>query len=413
MILKRSIKYITIVSTLIMLCVVVLPVPAYARPKTFNRNNVVRLESMDALLRINDMTFKGKLVSNKMTDAELDALIQETLDEMGMTDAEFDDLNRQIFERDMTSEIDAFCTVLGLGIGNSSDALEVLWRLHQGDNAGAYAHFKEILIHNLTLPGKMSKMYKDWENVLKWYQENARTSGRIRDFYRKLNNKIADKFKDRNWTLEFIGATAKKPFTFGKEQCTEYWTLNMVLIKNGTGQNYDAAGEYKGNYTIEIEYDLDNMVKQFVAEQDLWQQLYTTEYTTGHTRQVSDGVHSAERTLTGEASALINPYSTSTVTPYQFVDGKTVNVSDIGFSVSYTTPAGAMGWNLYYSADEDNILGLTSDYWCTVPEMGIPDQASFTNPWEAYGDIWKRGDNSGSSKWNLTLTLTPIGGARW
>ena len=98
-----------------------------------------------------------------------------------------------------------------------------------------------------------------WEAFLKLEEFYALLNDRVQEYFQK----IQDEFK-----IEFKDAVDEKTFTLGGVECKEKWTLNMTLNYDRSEWfcSYDECfgccfngylpGLYKGEYTIDIEYDL-------------------------------------------------------------------------------------------------------------------------------------------------------------
>ena len=417
---KKGMRIAAILLAILLACAILPPTTAQARPKSFDSSMLNRSEqSVNAKLQIGDMVFNGKLINKALSDDETDKLIEETLAEMGMTDADFDALNARVNPSPTQEELNALrdnmITLLGLPAVGASDEINLaaslltaIDQMGQGDFSGLGKNYLNLMIQSEAMMSNpiagyfyIKNMGQDLKDLLKSMQEsyNGPRGERERtmaDFYGRLNSKIYNELRKRNrlWKLEFAGATAQKPFMLLDRQTDEKWTLDMVLGQKDAAESVaaDPNGSYEGDYTITIDYSLDTLPDALLESEKSWDSSSDFKLTGG-------GAHTAKRTLTGHAAVQLNAYGSSDISPKQNGDNKDVNISGIVIHGTVTGDS-VENYDLVFSADAQNLGFNCTNHYDT--EVGQIDDFSYSDAWETWSDIWKRGDNAVQG-WKLTL----------
>ena len=429
---RKITKAISILLAMAMLCVL-MPQTAYARPKTFNIGRISSKEFATLQVTIEDMSFYGQ-VRLAVTETDLDKLINETLYEVDLTEAEFDQLNdpnRPLTQQEMNDIRDGLVTAAGLldaagltGVGNAAGVYKALDQFDQGDYKGSYYTLYDMMPISSGQFESQMRVAADYINGIKLILQYATDSyGPINDFYRRLRDKIKDgKF---GMLIVFQNARAdKKTFSLFGTENTEQWTLNMTLMRyregvldNNTRINEGISGRYEGSYSIDIDYDLSGFQQnaKSVVLNNGW--LNNFPYQTWlanwnlNLEQISYGTCNVKRTLAGEAIAQINTQSvrpTATyITPTQKSDEKNVSISDIKFSSvgsGRDTSKSVLDSEYTVSADKDTFYFDVSKWIVTYPTAStgdISDRSPAAEiPWDK--EIWKRGDKAGQG-WKLKV----------
>ena len=444
----RKIRLLSTLLAIATLCAAFPLSTAQARPRTFDIGEIGGITPyIPATLQIGDMTFYGVLVSEYANSSELESLIQEALEEAGLTEEEFDKINlnalsnrfSNMSKKEIDDLRDAIVTAGSLidPIGGVVlNAAKIIDQMNKGDVMDAATTWFDVLT-DLTwaIPGNplvFYKVYKDANEFLNvgrqiWsWGGSAVDSIKIGDFYSSLAHKVNTRTKGLNYpyVLQFTGAADTRTFTFEDVPCEEKWTLTMALKQTKSVWRhmvYDDIGmfsitqksyfgEYEGDFTIDIEYDL-NVMPNILAEE--LQKSYGEEFIVGTAPPVrviiditvtSEGTHSVTRRLTGRAGATIMEpyYNAKGITAYLDVanDWKDVDVSGIVINkrMWYQVPEAFWEYidNWRYSADAENVLlenlfVRDYGYYYDVRE-NTWDDWQIVGSWEGYSNIWERGD---------------------
>lgn len=230
----------------------------------------------------------------------------------------------------------------------------------------------------------------------------------IAQFYYRLNNLIDYELK-KNLVVQFDKAKASKKFTIlFEEQFTETWTLDMKLfmVESETLGNVD--GTYEGQYTIEIDYDLDGLADVIMK---VWEDSFNSEPLRDATATLTNpGMAVASRTLEGKAEAYIHRRSTSncTIHPNQSSDKKAVNVFGISIHVYTVTTGDIENRDIEYFGNEEglsfhhrNFESVTTDGYVHT----LPDYTESPDSLKSYGDMYQRGDKA-KDGWKIRITPT-------
>ena len=417
---KKYIRITALLLSVTLLFTLIPPVSAEAsRPTGFRTSRLrsLRNNNMKAVLKIDDMVFNGVIRIAGLSDEKLDELIQQTLSEMGMSEADFNELYFKsldtLTQQDLNNIRDAVITAGGLVAhpvaGEAAYVIKVMDQFSQGDRWGLAKTALERGLSSNPMTGSFI-LAKDILSLLKlahdeYTGDRATAARKINDFYNNLDRKVAKEIVSQNvgWRVEFIGATAKKTFTFYREQFSEIWTLDMVLTKSTPSY----VGIYEGDYTINIEYDLSRMVYE------LQQSYIDTFSSTPGIREVrvdiiSHGTTNAKRTLSGRATASVGvgSWDIVTITPSNTNDNKDVSVSGIAMHLYDAGDDQYEHRDLEYSADESTVTLNHRNYTLTNEggTFPLPDYAD-PRPWEEFCDIYQRGDRAkeNTPKWELSM----------
>ena len=188
----------------------------------------------------------------------------------------------------------------------------------------------------------------------------------------------------------------------------------MELHRVQADSKLNIDGKYKGNYTINIEYDLSRLADAI--------RQYTERHYRGYpeiesvsVNVTNPGTTSAKRTLSGEAEALVmvyNPLVTNlrgsrcSIEPNQKSDEKDVSVSNIAMHVTLSNKEydSVTNGDDGYSADARIISYSNKNY--NIRHVGLtvasPDQESRLY-WEEMGNMYQRG-NRATDGWHMFLT---------
>jgi len=329
-----------------------------------------------------------------------------------MSEADFNELYFKsldtLTQQDLNNIRDAVITAGGLVAhpvaGEAAYVIKVLDQFSQGDRWGLAQTVLERGLSMNPMTGSFI-MAKDMLSLIKlahdeYTGDRATAARKINDFYNKLDHKVVKEMVSQNvgWKLEFIGATAKKTFTFYEVQYDETWTLDMVLTK--TTPSY--IGVYEGDYTINIEYDLSRMAYDLCN----WYQNAGVMSQAGTVTVTNPGMINAKRTLSGTATASVGvgSWDNINITPSNISDNKEVSVSDVVLYMDIPGESvfGEHG-DVVYSADSE-IVTLLYTNWYNNRGDHRPDIEQ-TLIWENMGDIYYRGDRAkaNSPKWELRM----------
>ena len=236
----------------LVLVLALLPVTAWALPRTFDKSRVHRLDDYLVELKIGDMTFQGKFTNAELTDEKLDELVQKVLAEMGLSEADFDLLNdlvntmnehNTISPEQMQKIFDRWFDMIGAvpGVGQVTTLVQVIIQLNQGDTGGpaqsaaeeAGSQFAEGMADAFDATGKLGKVAGSAlgigkalkaaiegmldSNVAEKAMDRAlglEAYKLLNEFYGKLNREVDKHFKDNapNFMVKFDNAKAEKPF---------------------------------------------------------------------------------------------------------------------------------------------------------------------------------------------------------
>ena len=461
------------------LTLALVPLPARAkRPANFNEARLRNKSSLggEFLLEIGDMDFGGYLTIAGDSEGFLDDMISEVLDEMDMSDTDFDaleDFMKNLFDKQDMADEDwdmlsgKLWDKLGVSYDDLADAIDAIdtatkinwedggWYEQGGVETADYLssgselpnRLKDYLNNNGLSPddlfGDLSGFkeahdrWQSYDQADPDYQLGMDAFKRREEFYKRLNEKLENALKDGDgkyyYAIVFRDAKDTKPFTLFGAQCTETWTLNMVLKLNAVGEHTSAwnplapgnsAAEFKGNYTIEIEYDLSNF--QSSLHSNIWNMGEIGKSLSALTangpwnlanHDFSEGTCNVKRTLAGYATAQVEIYREGdgrySIVPIQNRDVKDVSFSGIDahflwkMSMSYpgVSVKTDLFWDMELKADEN---GLKADFnnghgtTTNTLQGSVPfSESPFTvnTPWE--GTIWDRGDEA-KDGWKLT-----------
>jgi len=425
----RLLSFLLILSFILTL----LPVQtAYALPKSLNKARIHRLDDYRVAVAIRGMVFLGKLTNAKITDAKLDEFIKEVLAEMNLTEEEFDIYNDAIDTMEAHKKVtpeqiqkikERILIIAGAvpGVGIYAAFAALVDKILSQDNLGAMEKASEISTRFMEMagkelvPGTGTSAFRKASGPLKALialydamvsDETAkRVYDRIKgldayriinDFYGRLNAKVDKYYKENeaDYVIVFNNAEGQPTWYFSLFGAVfpERWRLSMELHRVQADSKLNIDGKYKGNYTINIEYEISEMgVAVYNSERKLW--LATKGETDGDAVLNSKGTAYGKRTLSGEAEALImvyNPLVTNlrgsrcSIEPNQKSDVKNVGASGIQMTFYGYVP---IVENDY--ADQDNI-------WMVNPN------AEVVTTWDAEGDMYKRG-NGATSHWLMSL----------
>lgn len=248
-----------------------LPITAYALPRTFDKSRVHRLDDYRVTLKIRDMTFEGKFTNAELTDEKLEEMVKKVLAEMGLDEADFDLLNdlvntmnehNSISPEQMQKIFDRWFDMIGAVpyVGQAATLVQIIIQINKDDYSGpaqnvaeeAGSQFAEGLGDALDASGKLGKaagsawgIGKAIKAAIEGMMESNTAEKAVdralgleayklvNEFYAKLNREVDKHFKDNapNFMVKFDGAQASQPFTLYGTQNTEKWTLNMTLFQ--------------------------------------------------------------------------------------------------------------------------------------------------------------------------------------
>ena len=175
------------------------------------------------------------------------------------------------------------------------------------------------------------------------------------------------------------------------------------------GTNAGLYGGYSGSYTIDIEYDLENMPDVQLEFYKI-SEGYTAASDINLTIDMTDrGTQSAKLTLSGQASAYITVKRNRdcTISPQQDSDKKDVGVSDLSLHVDIAQINDVYQvLDFIYSADANNVNYRRTNDFVSISgtTVNAPDE-DFSNPWEAYTDMYERWDDAKGS-WKISIVPT-------
>jgi len=421
------------------------PTAVYARPKTFDKSRInTATGDLIVHLQISDMIFTGRLTRKELSDEELDKLIKEVLDELGLSEEGFDELKKTIDEgmsqeeknkiRDAATKFVEIIDPTKTGaIGMAAKLNQMLDQLNQGDYSGASESLMDLMRFK-----DIVRDVKDWKNLI----ENAlgesgpvtKAMKTLANFYSKLSAKIHDKIRNEKWgwKIEFKDAKASKPFSLYGTQCTETWTLNAVYEqKANTADNpYEFFGQYLGPFNIKIDYDLSDFhtnietaiwnMPEFSTSLDEFLTITTQRKdgsTPWETTVVDHGISEVKRTLSGRGGALILP-SHKYVDLWVVEDEKQARVENIAIKMHRDRDDGSTtGYDHF-----DHTFTATKEFFINHTVMtggrfgqqyvnGGGDYTAFEGEIRIAWDenIWKRGDNVklyGREEWYIKLTIS-------
>ena len=288
------------------------------RPDGFNEARLWNKSSLGSgfILEIGDMDFRGYLTIAGGSEQFLDDMIEQVLDEMGLSEgdlAAFEGFIDNLFGKQYMTDNDwdtvtvKLSDKLGISfdelvaaIGAIDTASKTGW-----EDAGWHEQGSVVINDYLSSDSEVAKKLNDYlgnsgksstdlfgdlsnfkEAYDKWqsfdphdpdYQLGMDAFKRREEYYKRLNDKIENALKDGDgeyyYAIVFRNATCERLFEFfsglpEKTKFIEKWTLNMALSLNGVGErtsawNPIASGnsyaEFLGPYTIEIEYKVENL----------------------------------------------------------------------------------------------------------------------------------------------------------
>jgi len=465
---KKAISFMLVFALLFAL----IPVsPAYAAfPPSFDKSRVHWLDNYVVTLQIGDMTFNGKLTNAALDDAKLEELVRKVLADMNMTELDFETENMKIKVMESYDTItpqqaqeiyDRWLMMLGgiPGVGKIPALLSTAIGLVQAVMQYAQGRYTDgnltVVVESGQLgtakymdtyldavsgtPGS-SKLGGHVSSVISVLlglvsmvegmmssdfgaRTKARAAGseayrKISDFYAKLNSEVEKYYhEDKNYLVEFDNAKVIKPVIFYGTQCTETWTLNMTMSRAQANAKYNLDGEYRGEYFIDIEYDmsgfqdlnnLNNIIqlpewRSTVVIFSTWEETWGTLDITA----TSPGVCKVKRTLEGYATANIKSKGASEITPEQDGDKKDVDISGIEFHAHGAAQNTALDIDHSVSADENGFKTVITRWTVTGEGVFATESDIHKNniPWD--GGIWLRGDNAGSG-WRITISPMPM-----
>ena len=444
-------KAVSLILSLV-LVIALLPVTAYALPRTFDKSRVHRLDDYKVALKIGDMTFQGKFTNAELTDEKLEELVKKVLADMGLDEADFDLLNdlvntmnehNSISPEQMQKIFDRWFDMLGAvpHLGKATTLVQIIIQLNQSDYSGPFqnvaeeagSQFAEGLGDALDASGKLGMVAgnawgigKALKAVIEGMME-SNTAERaidralgleayrlINEFYAKLNREVDKHYKDNaaNYMVKFDDAKAEKPFALFGTQNTEKWTLDMTLFQTESYNRLDIDGKYEGQYTIEIEYDLSGFQGGLndIVQTPEWKTTYAFpewEDTWGafNIAVTNPGTYDVKRTLGGYATAVLyRKGGKPSIRPTQDRDQKNVNVSGIVFQASAGDANGRMDVEWLVSADEGAFTNTSGKGTIMFPDYvyeGPPGEHVNNILWDE--SIWRRANNA-DIRWEITLT---------
>ena len=290
-------------AVVMMLSLQMLTAQAKGLPRTFDRNRANKFIGRNLELAVGGMRFYGKLTNGRMTEEDLERMVEEIMRQMGLDNDKFDALNNSVDAlleatnltgADKQKMIDNIFDLIGAvpGVGTVSGIIQIFYQMSQGEyyDAGkssieaAYGFLgslQEWEINRGDMPAGMTpwvslimqlySMYKagamvagEWVGEQQKYRDLADGLAAMRtlgEFYEKLDSEIAD-FMRKNKTGNRIDFTrskcGSKVVTIFGVEAYETWELTMELHQTSDA-NTDFAGrsgDYEGEYTIKITYDL-------------------------------------------------------------------------------------------------------------------------------------------------------------
>ncbi len=433
---------------------VLLPITAYALPRTFDKSRVHRLDDYQVALKISDLTFQGKFTNAELTDEKLEELIKKVLAEMGLSEADFDLLNdlvntmnehNSISPEQMQKIFDRWFDMLGAVpiAGQAATLVQIIIQLNQGDYSGpaqsaaeeAGSQFAEGLGDALDASGKLGKaagsalgIAKALKAVIEGMMESniaERAVDRalgleayklVNEFYARLNREVDKHYQENaaNYMVKFDNAKAEKPFELFGTQNTEKWTLNMTLFQTESYNRLDIDGQYEGQYTIEISYDLSGFQGGLssIVQTPEWRNTYAFpewESTWGAFNVAigNPGTCNVKRTLEGYATAILyRKGGTPSINPTQDRDVKDVQVSGIVIQASAGDDESRLDIECSVTTNEDAFTNTMTKWTVTWPDDVFdapPSDLGHVYDIAWGNSIWRRANNADSG-WKITLT---------
>lgn len=449
-------KILSIILSLILM-LALLPITAYALPRTFDKSRVHRLDNYRAALTIDDMTFEGQFSNAELTDAKLDELVKKTLVEMGLDEVDFDLLNDLvntmkahdgITTEQMQKIFDRWFDMMGAvpGVGQAASLVQIIIQLNGGDYSGpaqsaaeeAGSQLAEGLGDAMDASGKLGKaagsaigIGKALKAVIEGMMDSNIAEKAIdralgleayqllTDFYGKLNRETDKHYKENaaNFMVKFDKAAAEKPYEFFGTQNSEKWTLDMTLFQTESYNRMDIDGQYEGQYTLTLEYDLSGFQGDLnsIVQGPEWKSAYIAtawEASWGafHISVTNPGLFKVKRTLSGDATAILYTRGAKpSINPNQHSDVKDIKVSDINIQASAEVPGeSSLALDCSVSAHDDVFKIEPTKWLVTWPQVApynAPDsllaQISSEIAWDT--SIWQRA-NKAHSGWKITLS---------
>lgn len=449
-------KIVSLILPLI-LALALLPVTAYALPRTFDKSRIHRLDDYRVTLTIGEMTFQGEFTNAELTDEKLEDLVRKVLAEMSLGEADFDLLNdlvntmnqhNTITPEQMQKLFDRWFDMIGPVpvLGQVTTLVQVVMQINKGDLSGpaqgaaeeAVSQFAEGFVEGVAegledYSGKLGKVAGSALGIgkaLKAAVEGMLESNSgeramdralgleayklINDFYARLNREVDRHYEENaaNFMVKFDAAKAEKPFKFFDTQNTERWTLNMTLFQTESYNRLDIDGKYEGQYAIEIQYDLSGFQDGLddILQTEEWRKTYAfpeweDNWGPFHTVVTNSGTCDVKRTLEGYATAVLYRKGGScSIRSAQDGDRKDVNVSGIVFQASAGDANGRMDNEWSISADDGAFTNTSRKGTIQFPDYvyeGPPGEHVNTIPWD--GSIWRRANNA-DRNWKITLT---------
>ena len=428
---RRLAKIMSLLLITILLCAVVQPAPAQAsRPKSFNIARISNTEFPTVQVIIGDMGFHG-WIRPGYSDEELDKLIEEVLKEMGLTEAEFDLLNepnRPLTQQEINDIRDALVTAAALadaagadGLGTAAQIGKLIHQLRQGDFKGAAGTLYDMAPTSVPGLNPISSWRFGAEirhMLLEIWKYATDSAGPVNEFYKRLKEKIND--LDKGWVIEVnteIPRTGRFNF-YSRYSFKEKWTLNMTLTQLRRHGTWGYEGQYNGSYTIEIEYDIENIHNAFFEPmRDGIMNTPGADIDISEVVLADPGEKHAKRTITGEAQAVIINFivHSQSITPAQTSDEKDVSISDVVTHIrrdlTWIFENGDTGhmdeeYDFVHWADEQNIYSQLRNY-VAVWEYGersdgpLDAEANIWFVWDS-SEMYQRGDNAAQG-WQLKI----------
>lgn len=445
-------KAIPLIILLLVLLLAFLQVTAYALPRTFDKSRVHRLDDYRVELKIRDMAFAGKFTNAELTDEKLEEMVKKVLSEMGLDEADFDLLNDlvntmnqydSISPEQMQKIFDRWFDMIGAVpvAGQAATLVQIIIQLNGGDYSGpaqsaaeeAGSQIAEGLGDALDISGNAGKVAgsawgigKALKAVIEGMMDSdtgERAVDRalgleayrlIEEFYGKLNSEVDKHFQENapNFMVKFEGAKASKPFSLYGTQNSENWTLNMTLFQTESDSRLDIDGKYEGQYTIEIEYDLNGFQGGLsdIVQTEEWRKTYIVfpewESTWGifDVSVTNPETCNVKRTLDGYATAILyRKNGKSSIKPTQDQDIKDVNVSGMMIRASAGDAESRLDIGCSVSANESAFTNAMTNWTVTWPDDVFDGSASehkYDIAWDE--SIWRRGNNA-DEDWEISL----------
>jgi len=418
-----KIRYLTKMLCLALVCVMsvsLFPFRANAAPiyvpdfirHQVDRKSVIRVAEVD----IRGIKFIGKIRNPELTQSILDDFIREAMDYYKLDEAGINKLNQQIMkmlevtgfsQKDMAAIKNNFISLASLAAGGAAGAgitaAQTLYNLIKGNYAGAATGLPGV---DWASGGCM--IAEEWtKNQKKFNQisDGLEATRKLRNFYGYIDDLIrkwCDENRKSNVILFYDVKAPKQTFRVNGVECTEEWTLNMVLNfkekvnSNDKVQGGHLEGVYTGDYAITITYDLSNLADKLsdliLSRQWPMISMFVDDNKSFNiTAKLPDpGKLKGTRTLKGTATAKI-ANDIGMITPSQSSD-----VTDGMGSPTLVT--------LLYDPKDENHPNLDFDFTISMEKEGLKithldDGSVYTMPW----DFSKRGDNA-KDGWNLNVT---------